>query len=324
MSVRKALVVGIDNYPRAPLHGCVNDAVAVARLLESNDSHFENSYDLNNFSVDLLTAGAHDITRRGLRKQLENLFTGGRGSRLFYFAGHGCLTNVGGYIVTSDGQSYDEGISMAEILILASRCDAEQKIFILDCCHSGAMGAPPLLKDEHALLGPDTVILAACQTSERAEEIAGRGVFTSLVVDALEGGAADLRGFVTTASLYAYVDQALGPMDQRPVFRSNVAGFPPLRKLRPPIDPKDLRKLTKLFPIPTKQFLLNPSFEPTDKAAIPDNCEQFAVLQRYARVNIVVPVGEEHMYYAAINSKSCRLTALGQHYWRLVAERKLQ
>ena len=28
-------------------------------------------------------------------------------------------------------------------------------------------------------------------------------------------------------------------------------------------------------------------------------------------VGLVVPVGEEHMYYAAMNSTACRLTALG-------------
>jgi len=40
-------------------------------------------------------------------------------------------------------------------------------------------------------------------------------------------------------------------------------------------------------------------------------------------VGLVVPVSEEHMYYAAINSKSCRLTALGGHYWRLVNQKKI-
>ena len=38
---------------------------------------------------------------------------------------------------------------------------------------------------------------------------------------------------------------------------------------------------------------------------------------------LVVPVDEDHMYYAAINSKSCRLTALGAQYWQLATENKL-
>lgn len=35
------------------------------------------------------------------------------------------------------------------------------------------------------------------------------------------------------------------------------------------------------------------------------------------KVNLGVPVDEEHMYYDAINSKVCRLTVLGEHYWNL-------
>jgi len=38
---------------------------------------------------------------------------------------------------------------------------------------------------------------------------------------------------------------------------------------------------------------------------------------------IMVPVGETHLYYAAMNSKACQLTPLGQFYWQLANERKL-
>ena len=49
----------------------------------------------------------------------------------------------------------------------------------------------------------------------------------------------------------------------------------------------------------------------------------FKELQKFESVGLVVPVEEEHMYFAAINSKSCRLTALGYQYWRLVKEKKI-
>ena len=45
--------------------------------------------------------------------------------------------------------------------------------------------------------------------------------------------------------------------------------------------------------------------------------EIFSILQKYVKLNLVVPVGEDHMYYAAIHYKSCKLTAQGQHYWDL-------
>ena len=44
----------------------------------------------------------------------------------------------------------------------------------------------------------------------------------------------------------------------------------------------------------------------------------FATLQRFVKLNLVIPVEEEHMYYAAIHHKSCKLTAAGQQYWQLV------
>ena len=46
-------------------------------------------------------------------------------------------------------------------------------------------------------------------------------------------------------------------------------------------------------------------------------------LQESYEVGLVVPVGEEHMYYAAMNSRACKLTALGGQYWRLANEGKL-
>ena len=40
--MKKALVVGIDDYPSSPLHGCVNDATRVANLLKSNGDESPN------------------------------------------------------------------------------------------------------------------------------------------------------------------------------------------------------------------------------------------------------------------------------------------
>jgi len=41
------------------------------------------------------------------------------------------------------------------------------------------------------------------------------------------------------------------------------------------------------------------------------------------RDSVLVPVGEDHMYYAAMNSKSCKLTVLGAHYWSLVKNERI-
>ena len=53
---------------------------------------------------------------------------------------------------------------------------------------------------------------------------------------------------------------------------------------------------------------------------IEENTKIFAILQKYNRLNLLKPVDAPHMWNAAMESKSCKLTALGEHY-RKLAER---
>lgn len=48
----------------------------------------------------------------------------------------------------------------------------------------------------------------------------------------------------------------------------------------------------------------------------------FKELQLFESVGLVEPVGTEHMYFAAMENKSCKLTALGLHYWRLSKDKR--
>ena len=315
--MKKALIVGIDNYPSLPLDGCVNDANAIATTLERNGDGSPN------FSIRLDTSPSVDITRSSLREAIEQLFSGEPDMALLYFSGHGFIKSTGGYLVTIDANRYDEGVSMDEILNLANQSKAKNKVIILDCCHSGALGSPSITGNNLAQLSEGLSVLTASRDNESAMEVGDSGVFTSLVVDALKGGAADLRGNITPGSLYAYVDEALGAWDQRPIFKTNVSSFAPLRNITPKIPSEVMRTITRYFETPESEHRLDPSYEDTEDAAIEENVQIFKHLQKFQSVGLVVPVGEEFMYYAAINSKSCRLTALGYQYWRLVNENKL-
>ncbi|HED6588243.1 caspase family protein [Campylobacter coli] len=315
--MRRALIVGINNYPTAPLTSCIDDANFISSILQRNSDGSPN------FDVKLLTDSSKPLTKVKLKEQIENLFTLDCDIALFYFSGHGFLKNNGGYIVTSDYQKYDEGISMDEILIYANNSTIRNKVIILDCCYSGAFGTPSINNNGLAQLSNGLTILTASRDSESALEINGSGLFTRLLADALYGGASDLRGNITPGSIYSYIDQALGAWDQRPVFKTNVTKFISLRQTTPPIPLEELRKIKELFDDATKEIQLDPSFEPTSNCPNEDNCEKFRILQKYNRINLVIPVGEEHMYYAAMNSKTCRLTAKGYHYWRLAKENKL-
>lgn len=315
--MRKALIVGINNYPSSALAGCVNDANALATIIESNGDGSPN------FGVRLLTCPGIQITRPVLREAIEKLFAGDSDMTLLYFSGHGYIKSTGGYLVTVDAKKYDEGVSMDEVLALANQSKAKNKVVILDCCHSGAMGSPNLAANNIAQLSEGLSVLTASRDSEYAMEIGGAGVFTSLVIDALKGGAADVRGNITPGSLYAYVDEALGAWDQRPIFKTNVTSFATLRRIPPKVPFDVLRRITQYFSTPDSEYQLDPSYEDTDPSAKPDNIKVFKELQKLQSVGLVIPVDAEFMYFAAINSKSCRLTALGYQYWRLVNEKKL-
>ena len=315
--MRKALVVGIDNYPSSPLNGCVNDANAISNTIKTNGDGSPN------FDVKLITSPSDVVTRSNLREAIEKLFSGDSDMVLLYFSGHGFIKSTGGYLVTIDANRYDEGVSMDEILNLANQSKAKNKVIILDCCHSGAIGSPSLTGNNLAQLSEGLSVLTASRDSESAMEINGSGVFTSLLVDALKGGASDLRGNITPGSLYAYVDEALGAWDQRPIFKTNVSNFAALRSVPPPVAFETMRKITQYFLTPEEEHQLDPSYEDTESCADVEKVKIFKDLQKFQSVGLVKPVGEEFMYFAAINSKSCHLTALGYQYWRLVNENKL-
>lgn len=315
--MRKALVVGINQYAHQPtLYGCVNDAYAVKAVLERH------SDGTRNFDVRQLTASrGESVSRSELRTRVQELFAGDAETVLLYFAGHGYLDSTGGYILASDARTGDEGLSLTDVLTFANASHARDKIVILDSCHAGMAGARPAAQQSELSLG--LTILTASTAEQYALEENGSGVFTNLFVDAMNGAAANLVGHVTPGGVYAHIDQSLGSWEQRPVFKTNVHSFVSLRKVQAPIELADLHRITALFPSIGYEFPLDPSFEPESDNPHPENTQKFGVLQKYARVNLVVPVGTQHMYHAAMESKSCKLTVLGEHYRRLVEKERI-
>jgi len=324
--MRKALIIGINYYENgSPLYGCVDDAHAVKAVLERHDGGSVN------FDCMLKTGtGSSDcVDRNTMKDSIEELFKTEAEIALFYFAGHGHIEATGGYLLASNSSRGDEGVSLSEILTFANASPAKNKIIILDSCHSGIAGTSPA-NEQLASLSEGLTILTASTKDQYATEENGRGVFTTLLVDALNGSAANLTGDITPGSVYAHIDQSLGAWEQRPVFKTNVKEFVSLRKVSPPIPLTDLLRLKEFFPSPGYEFPLDPTYEPELKGRdagmpppIPENTRTFAVLQKYNRLNLLVPVEAPHMWNAAMESKSCRLTALGEHYRRLVEKDRI-
>lgn len=324
--MRIALIVGVNYYEHgSPLFGCVDDAHAVKAALERHDGGAVN------FDCVLLTGtGPSDVvTRTDLKDQIAKLFQSDADIAFFFFAGHGHIEATGGYLLATDSRRGDEGVSLSEILVMANGSPAANKVIVLDSCHSGIAGTPPAAGGLAALAEGLTVLTASTKGQYATEED-GRGVFTTLFVDALNGGAANLTGDISPGSIYAHIDQSLGAWEQRPVFKTNVKQFVSLRTVSPPIPTSELRRIVEFFPAPGFDFRLNPTFEPEMKGRDPgmpppnpENTRTFAILQKYNRLNLLVPVGAPHMWNAAMEAQACRLTALGEHYRRLVTKNRI-
>ncbi|MNS35957.1 Caspase domain protein [compost metagenome] len=328
--MRKALIVGIDHYEHiSGLKGCVNDAHSVRAALERNADGT-----VNFVTPRIITGtGPGDIvSRKDLKDAVRELFADKTEIALFYFAGHGYVEDTGGFLCASDCKDGDDGLSLHDVMTIAKDSRATNKVIILDSCHGGIAGDRANLEG-FAEIATGMTILTASTADQYAMENQGAtpgGVFTTLLIDALNGAAANLVGDVTPGSVYAHIDQSLGPWaGQRPVFKTNVQTFVSLRKAAAPIPLEDLQALATHFPDPSYQLPLDPSFEPerSEEQKLdplipppdPENNAIFATLQRYVKVNLVRPIDAPHMWHAAMQSKSCELTVLGEHYRNLVA-----
>lgn len=325
--MKKALVVGIDNYPSPnELNGCVNDAAEMYKVLAKNGD------DSPNFDVISLSSDKEQVTSHVLFDALSELFSGDADTAVFYFAGHGIINEESdaGFLATQDGRKPNWGVSLSEVLNMANSSYPRIKssVIILDCCNSGFAGEVSGLgsNSKVSVIGSGVTILTACEREGTAEEMDGQGTFTSIMLDGLDGSASDVMGYITPASLYAHIDQTLGAWEQRPIYKANVRSFIRLRKVAPKVPFKVLRRLPAYFPNPTDVYKLDPSYEPDrgeeaerlkDIPAVAENVAKFRELQKCNREGLVVPVEQPHMWHAAVFSSGCKLTATGLHYRKL-------
>jgi hypothetical protein len=321
MDTKRALLVGIDNYDHmSPLTGCVADAHAMRKLLERHEDGRPN------YECRVLTsADGPPVTRQYLRAKWHELFDNFDGHVLFHFSGHGAPTKAGGLIVTQEGAHGDPGLSMDELVALASSSKARTLLLIIDCCYSGGTGDPSLLQVSNGgqgqtLLREGLTILAASRSTEVAREMAGQGVFTQLILGALCGGAADVRGRVSAASIYAYVEQALGSWDQRPMYKSYADRLPPVRFCKPSVPDALLRELPKLFATETSSFHLGPSYETTHPTARPSHIALFKKFKTLRNAHLLTTQSGKDLYFIALESGWVKLTPLGQFYWNLATK----
>jgi len=312
MPARRALIVGIDHYENLEnISGCVRDAERMKEVLDTHEGG-----DPNFFCRVLTSEKNRPVTEADLRKALIDLFKkNSTDIFLFYFSGHGIKTKMGTYLAPSNARKHNEGVSMLDLLYLTQGTKAEEIVIILDSCHSGAAGGFTI--NNQVFLQNGVSILTSSHPDEASKATANGGTFTELVYDALKGGAADVLGEVNIADVYAYAHKILRNDDQRPMLKSYVSQLNYLRRNKPKVPKQILRKLIDYFDHPKLELPLTPDYEPELEPHDEVKEAIFKDLQTLRRVNLVEPVGADHMYHAAIHSKSCRLTPSGRYYWEL-------
>lgn len=324
---KKALLIGINNYPGTnELSYCVNDCDALAKILARNDDRGRS----RNFEVKKIPNCPDASTALD---SIEELF-GDKyvDTALFYFSGHGYIdSNNNGGIVFPDNinpKSIYFGIKMEDIMQIVTRSSIKNKIIILDCCKSGSIAVG---HDNKAHLPDGCTILTSSRADQDSVESSEKshGIFTDLLLQALSGEAADDLGNITVGGIYAYIDRSLGLWGQRPIFKTNISCFESIRNVTPRVELARMKKGLKLFSEVDYKYPLTPENEyttyPNKEEARTKNpkCINFQILQDLQKIGFVepsmeeLPDGEKFMYFAAMNSKSCRLTKIGKYYWKL-------
>jgi|SRR5947209_12913147 len=320
---KRALIVGINQYDHfRSLSGCVADAIAMGDILARNADG-----SINFECLVLVSPGPVRVNKAQLRQSWRELFQGFKEDVLFYFSGHGTPTEVGGYLVTQDGAPDDPGLSMEDVVSMANNSSARTVLVILDCCFSGTAGNPASLqggnREDRTVLRDGVTILAASRPAGISTEVDGHGVFTNLLLGALRGGAADVRGRVSAASIYAYAEAALGAWDQRPLYKSHASRLQPVRFCDPKVTDALLRELPVYFPNSDHEYPLDPTYEETTKAAIPENV---AILKKFNQLQIaglLRPKTGDNLFGTAAGSGKVVLTELGRFYRQIVNGKRI-
>jgi len=313
----KALIIGINNYdnPKAKLRSCENDATRMHELLtkhENGDSNFDAHLKLN-------------ITCEQLRTQIEKLLFPQRAAHhaLIYFSGHGYVNTNGGYLVGRDYTKEDLGVSMEWLIDQLKASSIPHITLIFDCCYAAAFAQQESEGRLLASLPENVTLLAATRNDDVAQEGPQHGQFTKVLIQGLEGAAADALGRVTSASLYNIADTVLSSWQQRPVFKSYVTEMPVLRNCEPQVTKELLTSLIsraffkdrKSLQLKPKDLQVNPSKE--------RSVNRFAQLNAFQQAGLIRCTNNHTVYEAAILSEACEITPMGHFFLELFQKNRL-
>lgn len=239
---RYALVIGISEYlspSLSPLSKTINDAEAVARLLEQYGD-FQSVQRLPqrwNKEKSGYEIGSAKVTGGQLGQELRQfLLEKAKQSEAFiYFSGHGFTIsdNLGqqkGYLATSDCQIEAAGSQIVEqkyaipldsLNELIRDSQLSSLVMLLDCCHSGYFLERQLIERTlTSFTSPrDYYLIAACRGFERAGVIKSQeySIFTGAVVKGLAPENAGSSRSISSDRLFDFISNELKGSVQEPI-----------------------------------------------------------------------------------------------------------
>lgn len=255
-AVRKAkafiVVVGINSYRdgHLNLHSARQDAEAIAASFKSKGQSL--------FAEEkVLTLYDADATKGNIVKALEEIcaMASPEDVVVIFFSGHGDVDPSDGtyYFIPSDFDTKlpiesmykNSGLSIRQIQSITGRIKARKVLAMFDTCHAGrALSAFRGMADVKAmkmLAKSSGLHLLAASTDEQLAgevKILGHGVFTSALLEGMDGGAdANRDGIITVRELLTYVEERTDELSEKylgrrqyPVADSRGMDFPILLK----------------------------------------------------------------------------------------------
>ena len=193
-SNHRALTIGIEDYEYLnPLKYCIQDAKAISEALSEYNCLFS-----------CMTALNEKATSSQIRQSIKKMFEGSDDDAIFilFFAGHGITVNGSTFPVTHDADQAGDPEAGLEMSVLVRTITNLLKpkqtfVFILDCCHSGALGIENATVDLHDIQSNinssrGLILMAATEADAQAKETdaLGMGVFSNILFEGLQGEAA--------------------------------------------------------------------------------------------------------------------------------------
>lgn len=229
---RFAIVIGINDYDVKPLDCCVDDAKAVATILQERCKFDQNDIHL---IISETSSPLKDITGHfdEAIKNIEKELLAERDSVFFFFAGHGKFQ-----FDNSGLKFHDTYMEIGRIFGLVNSMKPKYQCYVIDACESGGKvltrgeEEPKDFITEFIAKSTGTLFMYATTENEQAKESSkhGHGLFTNYFLNAIKNDDLYDDGILTPNRIQDYIAKETlkeTNFSQTPVIENRTIGYYP-------------------------------------------------------------------------------------------------